>query len=59
LASNVDRSMYEMFQFKRNTNKKRVLATYSQTYNIKNNKLIVIYYPKVKQNNETVIFYDS
>ena len=36
-----------------------MLATYNQTINIKNNKLIVMYFPKVGENNEYPHFYED
>lgn len=59
MTSNLDRSLYNMVKMEHKTNKKKILATYSQTYNIKNSKLIVMYYPKVNSKNEPTVFYDS
>jgi len=51
--------MFNMHKLERKTQRTRLLASYSQSLNIKNSKLIVIYYPKVDKNNQSAIFYDD
>lgn len=59
MTSNIDRSLFNMYKIDSRTNRKRLLATYSQTINIKSNKLIVVYFPKVGKSNEPVVIYQG
>jgi len=59
MTSNVDRSLFNMHKLERKTQRTRLLATYSQSFNIKSTKLVVIYYPKVDKHNQPAIFYDD
>ena len=47
MTSNIDRSLFNMYRVDHNTNKKRLIGTYNNSYNIKNCKMIILYHPKV------------
>ena len=57
MVSNLDRSKFNLSEFEKGYQQKRMLGTICSTVNLKNDKSLIMYYPRVNERNQPTIFH--